>query len=346
MAVPPAAILRSASADEQPDVAGLPPLLAALPPPALRLMHSLHGGRGSAGAALPRFAAGLSPASAFGLQLPADGGAAAPPTSGELQAICAANAFGDDYDDLALAALRGAPAAGHTGLWPAFCFLNHACAPNAVHFAVHGTMLVRAVADVEAGEEVSVSYLGREAFAPERARGAALRARYGIAACGCARCALERALEAQDASAASAAADALRAALKQLRAALPAGLRRTSDEAAAALHAGVFDAYEALYFAAAADADSDDGGASLRGAMLPCISALDATCRGSELHVFFATRLLEEVVRAEGDDSAAARAAAQLAQLAVASRYGPLLSDPSLMSDLADESARLAREVL
>jgi len=376
MAVPPAAILRSPSADEQPDVSGLPPLLAALPPPALRLLHSLHGGRGAAGAALPRFAPGLSPAAAFGLQPPpsdAGGGAAAPPTAGELQAICAANAFGDDYDDLALAALRGAPAAGHAGLWPAFSFLNHACAPNAVHFAVGGTMLVRAVSDVEAGEEVSVSYLGREAFAPERARAAALRARYGIAACGCARCALERAqppaaraamdaahaaiaadlkprlmsaLEAQDGAAAAAAADGLRAALKQLRAALPAGLRRTNDEAAAALHAGVFDAFEALYYAAAAEADSDDGGMSLRGAMLPCIAALDATCRGSELHVFFTTRLLEEVVRAEGDDSAAARAAAQLAQLAVASRYGPLLNDASLMSDLADESARLAREVL
>lgn len=41
-----------------------------------------------------------------------------------------------------------------------------------------------------AGEELTVSYLGREEFAPAGARQAVLQERYGFA-CGCARCQLE-----------------------------------------------------------------------------------------------------------------------------------------------------------
>ena len=70
----------------------------------------------------------------------------------------------DAFEDLAAADLRtpAAPTRSHIGLWPAFSLFNHSCLPNCVHYVVGSTMLVRAVRAVAAGEEVTVSYLGRE----------------------------------------------------------------------------------------------------------------------------------------------------------------------------------------
>lgn len=63
------------------------------------------------------------------------------------------NAFGDAFEDLAAAAVRGARMPqSHVGLWPAFALFNHSCVPNTVHFVVGENMVVRATEDVPAGE--------------------------------------------------------------------------------------------------------------------------------------------------------------------------------------------------
>lgn len=70
------------------------------------------------------------------------------------------NAFGDGYEDLAAAAVRGVEPRSHTGCWPAFAMLNHSCVPSAVHYVVGQTMVVRAVEDVTAGERRFWTTLG------------------------------------------------------------------------------------------------------------------------------------------------------------------------------------------
>jgi hypothetical protein len=68
------------------------------------------------------------------------------------------NAFADDYEDLAAAAVRGAAMPhSHVGLWPQFALFNHSCLPNTVHYLVGHAMVVRAVEDVPAGQWFGVS---------------------------------------------------------------------------------------------------------------------------------------------------------------------------------------------
>lgn len=62
------------------------------------------------------------------------------------------NAFGDSFEDLAAAAVRGAHIPhSHVGCWPAFSLFNHSCVPNTVHYVVDKSMVVRATEDVPAG---------------------------------------------------------------------------------------------------------------------------------------------------------------------------------------------------
>lgn len=63
------------------------------------------------------------------------------------------NAFGDAFEDLAAAAVRGAHMPhSHVGCWPAFSLYNHSCIPNTVHYVVGRSMVVRATEDIPAGE--------------------------------------------------------------------------------------------------------------------------------------------------------------------------------------------------
>jgi hypothetical protein len=63
------------------------------------------------------------------------------------------NAFGDDWEDLAAAAVRGAAVPhSHVGIWPQFSMANHSCLPNTVHYVVGHALVVRAVEDISAGE--------------------------------------------------------------------------------------------------------------------------------------------------------------------------------------------------
>lgn len=65
------------------------------------------------------------------------------------------NAFGDAFEDLAAAAVRGAVMPhSHVGLWPAFSLFNHSCVPNTAHYVVGRNMVVRATEDVHAGERM------------------------------------------------------------------------------------------------------------------------------------------------------------------------------------------------
>ncbi|KAF5829055.1 hypothetical protein DUNSADRAFT_16639 [Dunaliella salina] len=89
-------------------------------------------------------------------------------------------------------------AQSHVGLWPHFSLLNHSCLPTCVHYVVGSTMVVRAVRDVPAGEELTVSYLGREDFSPASARSRLLEERFGFT-CRCPRCQLESCLSSETA---------------------------------------------------------------------------------------------------------------------------------------------------
>ncbi|KXZ52440.1 hypothetical protein GPECTOR_9g484 [Gonium pectorale] len=140
----------------------------------------------------------------------------------DVRQIVSYNAYGDEYEDLVAADLRSgsgggtdgaaasqapssspeaasaaaAAAAGVrscVGVWPHFSSLNHACAPNCVHYVVGSTMVVRAVQHVPAGAELLVSYLGRDDLAPRQVRQSILRSRYGFT-CDCARCRTEASL--------------------------------------------------------------------------------------------------------------------------------------------------------
>jgi hypothetical protein len=53
---------------------------------------------------------------------------------------------GEEFEDAALALLRGSNSCGHLGIWPAAAMINHACCPNA-HALLIGDRLVRKEAD-------------------------------------------------------------------------------------------------------------------------------------------------------------------------------------------------------
>ena len=221
----PAAVLHGA-VDDQPDAALLAPRLLdldpsaaaspTLPPSARAALAHLDGGEGGATAAaaaaaarrLPppfwdaaamaaaaRSGSSSSSSSSSGTTSSSGGDASPPgwpPTPERAARLLRTNAFGDDYEDLAAAAARGAGARSVVGVWPGFSYFNHSCLPSTVHYVVNDGMLVRAVTDVAAGEELTVSYLGREEFAPAAARRAALLERWGFE-CRCERCAVEAA---------------------------------------------------------------------------------------------------------------------------------------------------------
>ncbi len=65
------------------------------------------------------------------------GVAEAKPSKDDVDAVVACNAFGDRFDDVVVAAIRGSnPIGGHVGLWPHFSLFNHSCIPNAIHFTI------------------------------------------------------------------------------------------------------------------------------------------------------------------------------------------------------------------
>ncbi|KAG2489824.1 hypothetical protein HYH03_011627 [Edaphochlamys debaryana] len=196
MAVGPLAVLHGPQ-DAMPSPDALADLVASrwphLPREHRALLAAMHGaGRGGAEpVAKSEGAEGQPAASGEGGQ--ADAAAA---DGVDVHALVSYNAYGDAYEDLPAADLRGATPRSCVGLWPHFATLNHSCAPNCVHYVVGDTMVVRAVEAVQPGTELHVSYLGREDLAPRQVRQAALESRYGFR-CDCARCRTEAELPQQ-----------------------------------------------------------------------------------------------------------------------------------------------------
>ncbi|EFJ49902.1 hypothetical protein VOLCADRAFT_89375 [Volvox carteri f. nagariensis] len=105
------------------------------------------------------------------------------------------NAYGESKPDPAVSAVRSLSAellSGCVGLWPPFSLINHSCAPVASYGLVGDVMVVRAAADLPAGQQVTISYFGRRALGPLELRRAYLRQHYGFV-CACERCVLEAA---------------------------------------------------------------------------------------------------------------------------------------------------------
>ncbi|GAX76542.1 hypothetical protein CEUSTIGMA_g3988.t1 [Chlamydomonas eustigma] len=139
-------------------------------------------------------------------QLPNVQNAGTPIGREEAAAVVQYNAFGDKFDDPVASAagseesltdpnVHGSKArlGGHVGLWPHFSLLNHSCLPNAVHYTIGSTMVVRATQLLMPGDEVCVSYLGTEDHAPAAVRKKVLSERFGFT-CQCPRCVLEEGL--------------------------------------------------------------------------------------------------------------------------------------------------------
>ncbi|GBF93793.1 hypothetical protein Rsub_06125 [Raphidocelis subcapitata] len=377
----PAAALHG-PVEDAPDAALLMPQLMALRPEALEwpqraaLAHLSDGTEASVSQPPPPF---WDPPSAGGAA--ASGAAAAasaawPPPDEALARLIKVNAFGDDYEDLAAAAARGAGGRSCVGLWPAFAYFNHSCLPSTVHYVVGERMVVRAVQDIAEGEEVTISFLGRQEFAPVGARQAVLRERWGFE-CTCERCAVEaaappevgravdaayarvmtelrpaflEAAEAGDPSALAAAARGLRDADASVRAALKAHAERAHPATATFAAAALYELHELAYAATQLGTGfgGDDGGErgqEALAALSRCLAIVDAVSRGAELHCFLAARLLELASAARGRDSAAAAAALQLVGQAGEARYGKQLGE-KLWGALQAANAELAGEYL
>lgn len=130
------------------------------------LQQNFYDGTSGSAGRLPPPPVG-APGAMFGSDSDDDSAApAAAAIAADADSIVRFNAFGDDYEDLALASLAGRDAKSQVGLWRHFSFFNHSCLPSAVHYVTGSTMVVRAAQFVPAGSEVTVSYLGREEFAP------------------------------------------------------------------------------------------------------------------------------------------------------------------------------------
>ncbi|GAX75002.1 hypothetical protein CEUSTIGMA_g2448.t1 [Chlamydomonas eustigma] len=100
------------------------------------------------------------------------------------------NCFGDAHDDRAAASCRQETATSHIGVWPEMSMLNHSCAPNAINYVLGNSIVIRAAGSIKAGDEVTISYLGRPQLVPVEMRIETLREDYGFT-CECERCTAE-----------------------------------------------------------------------------------------------------------------------------------------------------------
>jgi SET and MYND domain-containing protein len=105
---------------------------------------------------------------------------ACPFNAEQLQQMILENAYSEPSEDSGASLLRELTPESVTGLWPEFALLNHSCAPNTVAVVIGQYLLLRAVAPVLAGEELSCSYLGQRGLAPVALRRAYLQGVYGF----------------------------------------------------------------------------------------------------------------------------------------------------------------------
>jgi hypothetical protein len=136
------------------------------------------------------------------------------------------------------AAVRNATS---VGVYALPSFVNHGCAPNACKVVIGHTLFLRAARDMQKGEEVVMKYFEVTSPEPERA---ALAKRFGIDACACQRCKLERVGEVEAAAASAEAAAAAKRA-REAAVADPAnkkpGMDRDGEKAASRAAAQVME---------------------------------------------------------------------------------------------------------
>ena len=114
-------------------------------------------------------------------------------TKEELLGIIRHNAFGPDFHNYARMERNFGSSCYHRilGLYPMAAMINHSCTPNVIRFFHQECMMVHSVRDIEAEEELVWSYL--PPAQPYWNRSMQLNTKFGIEACTCRRCELERA---------------------------------------------------------------------------------------------------------------------------------------------------------
>jgi len=131
-----------------------------------------------------------------------------------------------------------------------------------------------------------------------------------------------------------------------LSAALQQHLPSLGPSAVLVLQAAVYDLYELLLFADQLGPGSSQEVAHRSLARLGrCVAITNCVARGSELHVYLASRLLQHAVDLRGSDSVQAEAAAALLQEAHLLRYGKNISQDLLLG-LMEANKQAAHDFL
>lgn len=155
-----------------------------------------------------------------------------------------------------------------------------------------------------------------------------------------------QAVEQQDASGLSTVHAALLQAEDELTAALQEHLAALGPSAVLVLQAAVYDLYELLLFADQLGPGSVPEVAHRSLARLGrCTAVVNCIARGSELHVYLTSRMLQHALDLRGADSAQAEAAAALVQEAHLLRYGKAISQQVLLG-LMDANKQAAEDFL
>lgn len=141
-----------------------------------------------------------------------------------------------------------------------------------------------------------------------------------------------QAVEQQDSSSLSKVQTALLQQVGVLTTALQQHLPTLGPSAVLVLQASVYDLYELLLFAEQLGPGSDSEVTHRSLARLgTCTAIVNCVARGSELHVFLTSRMVQHAVDLRGSDSVQAEAAAALLQEAHLLRYGKNISQQVLL---------------
>lgn len=155
-----------------------------------------------------------------------------------------------------------------------------------------------------------------------------------------------QAVEQQDGNSLSKIQAALLQQEDRLTAALQEHLEALGPSAVLVLQAAVYDLYELLLFA---DQLSPGSGPEVAHRSLArlgrCTAIINCVARGSELHVYLTSRMLQHALHLRGSDSVQAEAAAALVQEAHLLRYGKSISQQVLMG-LMEANKEAAQDFL
>lgn len=231
-----------------------------------------------------------------------------------LSRIVQFNSYSDDVEDEALWGLSAdsdSRLRRPTGLWPVACLLNHSCRPNSVAYVWKDKLVVRATRNINKSSEVTSNYLGLNTMTPYQVRVSALENECGFS-CSCTRCREESQL---DSKLLQLMADISESCREQLRGDLTEAVESDSDKGImrcmeqaqtyvelldaafnkmrlqenqqVLVQAAMFDVYELLFLAAAAQDQVDARLVELLQALLR------ETWPGSDVHLYWAGQYLE-----------------------------------------------------